>query len=345
MAKFTVSLEARQIHDASLVVDMHVDTLAVSSWIGYDMARRHRNRLPGSPLIYQADLPRMREGGVDVVGFGLIAAPFGPPNWRRRTIVRQIECFHRVAGQRPRELYLADSPEKIAAADKGSVGGVLGIEGCHALGDNLSWIDDYYGLGVRYLTLTHFSANRVGRPAQGYGWSETEGLTDFGREVVDRCNALGMILDLAHVGKAGFLEAGRRSKTPFIVSHTGVRALADSRRCLDDEQIRLVADTGSVMGIIWAPWWTGRGFFADAEAVAQSTVYVMDRFGADFVGIGSDLDGFLIRLNRGLTDISSMPVVTELLLRRGKKPDEIRRVLGENFLRVYRAVHAGRTQR
>jgi membrane dipeptidase len=346
MTRFTVGSEARELHDRSLVVDLHVDTLLIHHLFGYDMTRRHRHPLPRSPFFYQADLPRMREGGVDVVGFGLVLNPLTrSPERRMAKVKSQIDHFHAVAAARPDELYLASAPELIEARRGKGVGGVLGIEGAHALAGRIEWVKAYYDLGVRYLTLAHFSWNAACNPAQGWGSRRTSGLTDFGRDVVRECNRLGMVLDLAHVNKAGFLEAARLSKAPFIVSHTGLKAIADSARYLDDEQLRAVADRGGVVGIIWAPYWTGKDGSTDAEGIVDSMVHVIKNFGADHVGIGSDIDGFLTALNVGLTDISSMPVLTELLLRRGVAPDDVAKVLGGNFLRVYKAVHAARENR
>ena len=343
MARFTVSREARELHEKAIVADLHVDTLLIHYLFGYDMTRRHANPLPGSPFLCQADLPRMREGGVDVVGFGLVLNPLTGSAERRMAKVKSlIDYFREVAAARPDELYLAATPADIEARHGKGVGGVLGIEGAHALAGRIDWVQAYYDLGVRYLTLAHFSSNEACHPAQGWGSGRVAGLTGFGRDVVRECNRIGMTLDLAHVNKAGFLEAARLAAAPFIVSHTGLKGVVQSPRNIDDEQVRLVSEKNGVLGVIWAPYWTGKNFWADAEAVVDSMVYVMDRFGADHVGIGSDIDGFLTRLNAGLDDISSTPVLTELLLRRRKSPEDIVKVLGGNFLRVYKDVFAAK---
>lgn len=329
------------MHQQSLVVDMHVDTLLINYLFGYDMTRKHRNPLPGSPFCYQADLPRMREGGLNVIGFGLVLNPLTiSPDRRLAKITKQIDYFKQVAAAHPEQLYLADTPSTIDNREQEAIGGVLGIEGAHALAGNLEWVQKYYDLGVRYLTLTHFSSNEAGNPAQGYGSWRTGGLSGFGREVVAECNRLGMVLDLAHINKAGFMEAAELTEKPFIVSHTSVKGVVDSARCIDDQQLKAVAENGGVAGIIWAPFWTGKKGEDDAEAIVDCTCYIIDRIGVDHVGIGSDLDGFLNRLNPGLEDISSMPVLTELYLRRGLAPEDIAKILGGNFLRVYREASA-----
>ena len=267
------------------------------------------------------------------------------PERRRAKIKSQLDYFHRVAAAHPEDLYHGGAPEVIEERFGRGVGGVPGIEGAHALAGRLEWVQVYYDLGVRYLTLTHFSHNAAANPAQGWGAWRAGGLTDFGRQVVAECNRIGMMIDLAHINKAGFLEAAHLTRAPFIVSHTGVRSHVNTARNIDDEQLARVADRGGVAGIIWSPWWTGRGRWdEDAEGVVDSTCYVMDEFGADFVGIGSDADGFLWRLNAGLDDISCLPVLTELLLRRGKDPEDVAKVLGGNFMRVFREVHAARSK-
>jgi len=338
--KFTVSQEARELHARALVVDMHHDTLLVHKLTGYDMTRRHRNPLPFSPLIWNSDLPRLLDGGVDVVGFGLVLSPFViQPEKRAAVIFEQVSYFNDVARQHPDRLRLALSPKDITDSPH-QVRGVLGIEGAHALAGRLEWVEMYYRMGVRYLTLSHFSANAACCPAMGWGANPKKGLTDFGREMVAECNRLGLILDLAHVNKRGFMEAAKLTRAPFIVSHTGFKGTVNSARNIDDEQLRAVADTQGVAGVIFAPSWTGGSWFSRAGGIADAIIYAMDKFGADYVGLGSDIDGFLWCLARGIRDVSDMPVITELLLRKGKKPDDILKVLGGNFLRVFRAVAA-----
>ena len=113
--------------------------------------------------------------------------------------------------------------------------------------------------GVRYLGLLHFSANAIGRPARGFRARADRGLTPFGVEVVDACARLGVLVDLAHINRRGFLEAVARRPGPLLVSHTGVCGVTPHWRNIDDEQLRAVADSGGCVGVVFAPRYLGGG--------------------------------------------------------------------------------------
>ncbi|MBV8879470.1 MAG: membrane dipeptidase, partial [Planctomycetaceae bacterium] len=189
--------------------------------------------------------------------------------------------------------------------------------------------------GVRYLGLAHFTANEICAPSGGKGASAGAPLTDFGRAVVAEMNRLRMIVDLAHVGKAAFLEACRRSSRPAIVSHTGISGAFPLWRNVDDEQLKAVAASDGVVGIIFAWRYLGtrrRG----VEMLAPHFEHVRKQIGARHLAIGSDFDG-AIEPVRGLENVSRLPEVTRLLQRMQWSEEEIRQVLGENMLRVLEA--------
>jgi len=170
----------------------------------------------------------------------------------------------------------------------------------------------------------------------GWGRSATEGLTDFGRALIDELNRLSITVDLAHVNRPGFLEAVRRSTAPVLVSHTGVSGVHRHWRNIDDEQIRAVADRGGAIGVIFSPRFLGRGPQArTASAIVRHIRHLIRIGGEDCAAIGSDMDG-CITLPRDLADMSAMPRLTHLLLRAGLSETTVRKVLGLNALRVFR---------
>jgi membrane dipeptidase len=214
------------------------------------------------------------------------------------------------------------------------VAALAGIEGGQALEGKLTNVEAFARRGVRYLGLLHFSANDLGRPAKGVGRSDTEGLTDFGREVVREMNRCGMIVDLAHINRRGFMEALELSTTTPIVSHTGVAGAHKHWRNIDDEQIRAVADRGGVIGIIFAPRYLGG---PGLEAVCEHIEHVVKVAGEDVPALGSDYDG-MITPPRGLEDVAALPNLTVALSRRGVPPRVLEKILGGNVLRVLDAV-------
>jgi len=330
-----LAAEARALHARCTPVDLHLDTFLLERLFGYDVRRRHRAPLPFAALGGHADVPRLREGGLALAVFGVVVAYWGSAAARRAAARSFLARFRRQADDPDSGLAFADDTASVEAArSRGRVGACLGLEGVHALGGDLSMLAQCREAGVRLVGLSHFVSNEAARCAIGPGASRSEGLSGFGRELVAECGRLGMTVDLAHVGRACFLEAARAATAPMVVSHTGVAALQPSDRNVDDAMIRAVADTGGTVGIIFTPQWLGGGVRASAERIVHHAEHVRDLVGADHVSLGSDFDGFVLSLPRDLRGAQDYPVVAAHMLRRGWRPDDIAKALGGNALRV-----------
>ncbi|MFI8977326.1 dipeptidase [Nocardia asteroides] len=327
-----ISQEARQVHQGAVVIDMHADTPKLLAR-GYDLTRRHHPIWPINRFAGHVDLPRMREGGLAAQWFGMWTSPY-PRRGAAAEIHRQLDALSALARTQPQQFRLATTSTEICEAHAAGISvGLRGIEGGQALEGRLDNLVAFAQRGVRYLGLMHFSRNEIGYPAMGIGRDRDRGLTSFGHEVVEACNELGVLVDLAHINRPGFFDAMARARGPVIVSHTGVAGIRALWRNIDDEQIRAVADTGGIIGIIFSPAYIG----GDLEAVVDHLLHVIDVGGADAVALGSDWDGF-IRPARGLESPAQLPDLTEALLRRGLNPDTIHRLLGGNALRVLDAL-------
>lgn len=325
---FTVSDEARAVHDAAIIIDLHADTPKLMAR-GYDVLRRHTNHWPLSTLAGHVDVPRMREGNLKAQFFTFWTFPL-PERGCARDVHRQLDALEAAELSAPGDLKLATSAEEVRALTGQPVRiGFRGIEGGQALEGKVENVGVFARRGVRYLGLLHFSANELGRPAKGFRRDDTMGLSAFGAEVVDECARLGVLVDLAHINHKGFFEAVRRRPGPLLVSHTGVAGVTPHWRNADDEQLGAVADSGGVVGIIFAPRFIG----GQIEAVVDHLLHVVKIAGEDHVGLGSDWDGF-VRPCDGLEDPSQLPRLTEALLRRNMRPDAIHKLLGGNVLRV-----------
>jgi membrane dipeptidase len=323
----------RPLHQDSIVVDLHCDSLIQARAVGYRLAVRHRRPLLERLGFYHADLPRMREGGVTGQFFGVVTMPI-PEAGCADACRRQVAHLREVAAEEG--LIWARSAEDVRRAKReGTIAVFTGIEGGHNLEGRLEELRDFDRAGVRYLGLTHFTANAIAPPSGGMGASALAPLTDFGRGVVAEMNRLGMIVDLAHVGRAAFLEACSRSTRPVIVSHTGISAVHPLWRNVDDEQLRAIARTDGVVGIIFAWRYLGRRR-QGIEMLAPHFEHVRKLVGARHLALGSDFDG-AIEPVRGLENVSQLPAVTGLLEGLRWSEDEIRGVLGENVLRVLEA--------
>lgn len=326
------SNEAKDLHEQSTVIDLHGDTLM---WMkrGYDFFRRHR-RTPFSAVLSHIDEPRMRMGGLTAQVFGLVTQPFGLGS-AFRSASHQVELLHGAALAHPDRLrVVTEAADILAASRAGARAGLLGLEGVHALEGDLENLSRLAARGLRLCGLSHFSKNPAAHPAIGWGRDDRRGLTPFGEAIIDRCHDLGVVVDLAHINRMGFLEAARRSRDPVVVSHTGVCGVTDIRRNIDDEQIRAVADTGGVVGIIFAFNFVG-GYAIDR--VVSHIEHTVRVGGEDCAALGSDFDGAIVPV-RGLSDAADLPNLTAALLERGLRPEVIQKVLGGNVMRVLEAV-------
>lgn len=336
------SAEALAVHAAYPPIDLHADTLMWARSLGYDMLERHEPPLPRSAWLGHLDVPRMREGGMGAQFFGLVSAvstalgvahvpvPMGTRGLAR-IIHEQIDTLEETMTRDPGCLRLVRKASEVEACrTAGTMAALLGIEGAHALEGDLDNLDVFARRGVRYLGLLHFSANEAGTPAYGRGRDEHAGLTPWGHALVERCEALGVIVDLAHINRKGFLDVCACVKKPPIVSHTGVLGAFKHWRNIDDAQLRAVADRGGCIGVIFCPRFLG----ADGiDGVVKHLKHILDVVGEDGPALGSDWDGGIIP-TRGLADPRGLPLLTEALLRAGVEERVIGKILRGNVLRV-----------
>jgi membrane dipeptidase len=217
-----------------------------------------------------------------------------------------------------------------ACSREGAIAALLGIEGAHALEGDLDNVDVFARRGVRYLGLLHFSANEAGYPAYGRGRSDGDGLTPWGFDLVRRCEAAGILVDLAHLNRRGFLDACSVATRPPIVSHTGVLGAFEHWRNIDDDQLRAVADKGGVVGVIFCPRYVGGDGLGP---VIKHMLHILNVVGEDAPALGSDWDGFIVP-TRQLADPRGLPLLTDALLQAGVPDRVVAKILRGNVLRV-----------
>lgn len=264
--------------------------------------------------------------------FGLVSVPLADrPRGMARTVHEQIDALEAQMHARPGALRLVRKAAEIeqCRAD-GAMGALLGIEGAHALDGSLENVTAFARRGVRYIGILHFSANEAGYPAYGRGRRDTDGLTQWGFELVERCEAEEVLVDLAHLNKRGFLDACRVAKRPPIVSHTGVLGAYEHWRNIDDEQLRAVADRGGVVGVIFCPKYVGGDGLGP---VVQHLKHIIDVVGEDVPALGSDWDGFIVP-TKPLKDPRGLPLLTDALLNEGLSPKTVGKILRDNVMRV-----------
>jgi membrane dipeptidase len=330
-----VSDAARALHEEHPAIDLHADSLMWTRWLGYDLLKRHSAPLPRAAFGGHVDVPRMRDGGQGAQFFGLVSLPIAKrTGGLARAVSEQIDALEETIARRPADIRLCRTAADVDAAEKsGAVAALLGIEGAHALEGDIEKLAGFARRGVRYLGLLHFSANETGFPAYGRGRKDDQGLTSFGHAVVERCEDLGVLVDLAHVNKRGFLDACSLAKKPPIVSHTGVLGAFAHWRNIDDEQLRAVANKGGCVGVIFCPRYLGGD---GLEPVVRHMKHIISVVGEDAVALGSDWDGFIVPTN-ALPDPSHLPELTTAMLEGGISPTAVGKALRDNVMRVLAA--------
>ncbi len=326
------SAEARALHARFPAIDLHADSLMWSRWTGYDLHLRHDPPLPFAALGGHVDIPRMIEGGIGAQFFGLVSLPIGQRRGLMVAVDEQIDALDAAIAHHPDRIQKALTVEDIELADKqGAVSALLGIEGAHALEGEIEHLFHFARRGVRYLGLCHFSANETSFPAYGRGRNDGKGLLPFGREVIGHCEDLGVIVDLAHINRRGFMEACEMARRPVIVSHTGVLGVYSHWRNIDDDQLRAIAKLGGCIGVIFCPRFLGGD---GLKPVVEHLKHIVNICGEDTPALGSDWDGFIVP-TADLCDAAHLPLLTDALLQSGHFREEaIAKILRGNAMRV-----------
>ncbi len=327
-----VSEEARRVHAASPVIDLHCDLLLTTRFLGWQWGRRHApNRLPGAPLFGHVDLPRLREGNVCAMALGIVVDPLAP---RRAplAVAANLARMRAEIARAPEELAFAGDAEAVRAArGQGRIAVFGALEGAHGLGgriEELGWMRE---AGLRAVGFAHFTANPACRPQVGWGASNTAPLSPWGHALVEACDYFGLVVDLAHVGRRAALDACGRATRPVMVSHTGCAAVHASVRAVDDDVLRAVARTDGVVGTMFVSPIIGAG---GAAQVARHLDHIRATVGVRHAAVGTDWEGFAT-YPADLRSADQLVNLTEALLRIGWSDEEIRAVYAENFLRVY----------
>jgi len=323
-------MDAAALHRASIVFDGHCDTLLEvlegKRTLGVRSAEGH------------IDLPRLLEGGVTAQVFAVFIEDKYLPAGAAKQTLRMLDAFYHELAGNGSALLLATKAEHIQQAkETGRVAAILGLEGAESLEGDLAALRMFYRLGVRLLTVTWSRRNQA---ADGvYEARSGGGLTNFGLQLVEECNRLGILLDISHLAPTGAHQVLEQSSQPVIASHSNAQALCSNRRNLTDEQLVALARKGGVVGAVFVPSFISNDRQdASLERLLDHIDHIARVAGIDHVGLGSDFDGFSPPPPTGLEDVTHMPAVTAGLMQRGYSEDDIRRILGGNFLRVFHEV-------
>lgn len=325
----------------------------------------------------QTDLERLKRGRVGGQFWSVYVPAHLTPSQAVQATLEQIDVVKRFVQRYSGQLKLALSADDVEMIHRnGQIASLIGMEGGYSTGHSLAVLRQMYELGARYMTLTHSKTTVWADSATDA--PKHDGLSEFGEAVVREMNRLGMIIDLSHVSEATMRDALRISEAPVLFSHSGAAGICPHPRNVPSEVLDLVKANGGVVMVIFmtgyldcarAEWWASQSgergrleaLFPHRPAAIEEGLqrwrdlhpapqvgmvdvikhidYIRDRIGAEHIGLGGDFDGMGAG-PIGLEDVSKYPDLIEALLARGYTEGEVRGIIGENTLRVMRAVEA-----
>ncbi|HEY2745765.1 MAG TPA: membrane dipeptidase [Polyangia bacterium] len=335
-----LSNEAVALYRSSDIVDLHVDTFIWTRIFGYDLLRRHGRGLLGARFYGQADLPRLREAGVGSAIWSITTNPFRRASRRAAVFAKNLDRLLAIFARAPDEVAVCRSAaEHRAARAAGRHAAFIGVQGGNAFDGDLALATFDASVLIK-VTLVHLSTSSLGTtsaPTLGIGAGNGDGeLTGRGVELVRALNRHRIFVDLAHINRQGFFDAvaAHDKSQPLLVSHTGIAGVTKHWRNVDDEQLRVVADTGGVIGVMYQSSFLGESNWSGrAEAIVTHLQHIIDVVGEDHAALGSDWDGAIIT-PRDMQTCLELPLLVELMLQRGWSADRVRKILGGNFLRA-----------
>lgn len=318
------------VHSRAFVIDLHND-VCEKMIDGYQIGIRHTTD--------NSDIPRFRDGGVDAQMFAIWVDPGTQDSAYYKLSMTMIDTFTNQVSRNSAFIAQARTTDEISQVNSsGKLAGILAVEGGHAIENDIEKLKAYYAKGARYFTITWNNSTAWATSAQD-AQSATKGLSEFGKQVIRTLDSLGMIIDVAHTGIKTIQDILAITKNPIIDSHGGVYALRNHYRNLNDDQIKSIAKSGGVIGVVFYTSFlsTSAASKVTIDTVIKHIDYIKNLVGIEYVAIGSDFDGG-ITPPVGLEDVSRLPALTLALLKHGYSPPDVKKILGENYLRVFKQV-------
>lgn len=332
-----------QFKDRVLILDAHFDLLM-------DVAIQ---RAKGRKKVIETDyLPRFKQGGVNIIIAALFVDSGFVPHMALQKALEQVSSLYAEVQESPDTLMICkNSDEMIQAQQSGKIGFLLSLEGAEPIGKDLSLLRVFYELGVRNLGLVWSRRNEVGDGSQFSPIREGKkgGITPFGIEVIEEAERLGMTIDVTHLNDEGFWDVMEISKKPIIASHSNSRVLSGTMRNLTIDQMKAIASKGGVIGVNAVNLIVAmEDENSHLEQFINHIDHLVEVVGIDHVGIGLDLceeffkyvsPDVLNSMPRKPFDVikghQSLPELIESLLNRGYKEEQMEKILGTNFLRIF----------
>lgn len=371
-----IDSRARELAQQFIILDGHVDLPYRLKGEDFNIETDKESLLSTNEGDF--DYERAKEGGLDAPFMSIyIPSEYQKTGGAKALADSLIDMVEQIPQTYPDKFAIALSPEEVRANfEAGKISLPMGIENGAAIEDKLENVTHFHSRGVRYITLTHSTDNRLGDSS--YDTSRTwNGLSPFGHEVVQEMNRLGIMVDVSHISDSTFYDVMELSQAPVIASHSSCRHFTPGfERNMSDEMIKLLGEKGGVIQINFGSTFLDKEsqdvrahmgeylethslsmkdsaaqayfeeytkehpFYSTVQRVADHIDRVVELAGIDHVGLGSDYDGVGDSLPEGLKDVSDYPNLIAELLRRGYTEEDIEKICYKNVFRVWLAVEA-----
>jgi membrane dipeptidase len=337
-ARLGVSQQAVELVEDADFIDLHQTTEVPVRLYGYDPEKHHPRRKRPNAFFGHCDFPRLALAGYTGVFYDITTNPLRGSARSLELTTSNVRTARTRLDNAENAMHAVRDIAGYLSRPEGTVAAWLSLQGGDAIAHDPTALDGWLGEQITRITLVHMTRSRLGGTSSPLG--KGGGITPRGAEVIEAMAANRILLDLAHASRETFWDAldAHTGPLPPIVSHTGVCGVRDIWRNLDDDQLRAIADRGGVIGILYhSPFLepvVGHGKLA---AVVAHISHVVDVVGEESVAIGSDYDGMILP-PRDLPDITDHPLLVQQLFDVGYSEARIRKVLGENALRVIAAI-------
>ena len=335
--------KAKQIHERVISIDTHNDIDVKNFKSTYNYSINTKN---------QVNLPKMIKGGLDV-SWLIVYTKQGSINDKgflsaKENALSKFNAIHRLVYlYAPDQIELARSSNEVKQIiEKGKKVAMIGVENAYPIGLDTAYVKKFYDMGARYMSLAHNGHNQLSDSNTGEfdNTSLHNGISELGKQVIEKMNYYGMMVDISHPSKEAIRQTIQHTKAPVIASHSSARNLSDHPRNLDDEQLKWIKENGGVVQVVALDEFLNKTKHeahlenpelnppVDLSDFVDHIDYIKNLIGIDHVGISSDFDGG--GGIEGWQDASQTFNVTLELVKRGYSENEISKIWSGNLLRV-----------
>lgn len=322
-------------------IDLHLDGFIPTRLFGYDLNRRHQQSLFGGRFFGHLDFPKTMDAGLTGAMWSITTNPLRTEKGRHAALLRNIATLKQITQESDGHIVCVRTlREYRQAKKKGAHSLFMVIQGGNALSKKHGYAHAIPDNLITAVTLLHLTHSHLGASSTPLWSRKGTRLTHAGHELVRSLNEKRILVDLAHIHPDGFWDAVQThdASQPLIDTHTGVSGVTPHWRNLDDAQIKAIADTGGVVGVIFQKNFIHRrGRPSNINLIVDHIDHIIQVAGEDVPALGSDYDGAIIPPAE-LKDGWAYPRLIQAMLDRGYSDDRIKKIIGGNFLSTFERI-------